>query len=172
MDALLKNGLFPDDAKESTPALRNAVERALWATAAGNCRAPSLEARIRFADRLVLAFRERCTPGGALIAEDNAAATPRVHAVAGHVAGRYNVPLAKLCGRERAASVVVPRQVAMYCARKFTNASFPEIGRYFGRDHATVISAVAAVRRRLGADAGLVGLIDDVGAAFASRGDI
>ena len=42
----------------------------------------------------------------------------------------------------RARSLVYPRMLAMYLARKYTGASYSTIGQYFGgRNHSTVLSA-------------------------------
>jgi chromosomal replication initiator protein len=63
------------------------------------------------------------------------------------VANFYNVKVSDLKGSRRLKQLVRPRHVAMYLVRKFTNHSFPEIGRIFGnRDHATVQHAVKKIR--------------------------
>jgi chromosomal replication initiator protein len=63
------------------------------------------------------------------------------------VIGRhYNVAKADLLSPRRARTVVMPRQVGMYLAKKLTSRSLPEIGRRFGgRDHSTVLHAVRKV---------------------------
>lgn len=48
---------------------------------------------------------------------------------------------------EGGAAVFRPRQVASYLARKMTDASFPQIGAYFGRHHSTIISAVRRIEQ-------------------------
>jgi chromosomal replication initiator protein len=59
------------------------------------------------------------------------------------VGQHYNVPKTDLLSTRRARSVVRPRQVGMYLAKKLTLRSLPEIGRRFGgRDHSTVLHAV------------------------------
>jgi chromosomal replication initiator protein len=46
--------------------------------------------------------------------------------------------------------------IAMYLARKLTGSSFPEIGgRFGGKDHSTVISAVKKIERLLAEDSNL-----------------
>jgi chromosomal replication initiator protein len=52
-------------------------------------------------------------------------------------------------------SVVVPRQIAMYLAKKLTEASLPEIGRQFGnKHHTTVMHSIAKIdeQRRVDKD--------------------
>jgi chromosomal replication initiator protein len=63
------------------------------------------------------------------------------------VVGRhYNVARADLLSPRRARSIVRPRQVGMYLAKKLTPRSLPEIGRRFGgRDHSTVLHAVRKI---------------------------
>lgn len=58
----------------------------------------------------------------------------------------FNVRLTDLKGKRRHRSISRPRQIAMYLCRKYlTNATFPEIGARFNKDHSTVISAVQQV---------------------------
>jgi chromosomal replication initiator protein len=46
-----------------------------------------------------------------------------------------------------------PRQVAMFLSRELTQTTLPVIGKLFGgRDHSTVIYAIAAVKKRAAAD--------------------
>jgi chromosomal replication initiator protein len=58
----------------------------------------------------------------------------------------YNVRLSDLTGKKRHKSIVFPRQVCMFLARRYTRHSLHEIGGHFGgRDHTTVIHAVRTV---------------------------
>lgn len=70
------------------------------------------------------------------------------------VIGRhYNVSRADLLSPRRARSIVRPRQVGMYLAKKLTSRSLPEIGKRFGgRDHSTVLHAVRKVEDMLRSD--------------------
>jgi chromosomal replication initiator protein len=66
----------------------------------------------------------------------------------------FHVRPADLRSKKRTRSVAVPRQVAMYLCRRFTDASFPVIGdRFGGRDHSTVIHATQVVDQRIKQDA-------------------
>jgi chromosomal replication initiator protein len=59
-----------------------------------------------------------------------------------------------LRSKRRTRTIAVPRQVAMYLCRRFTDASFPVIGdRFGGRDHSTVIHAAQVIERRMREDA-------------------
>ena len=50
-----------------------------------------------------------------------------------------------LMSHRRSRSVVRPRQLAMFLARRMTCKSMPEIGQGFGRDHTTVLHACNVV---------------------------
>jgi chromosomal replication initiator protein len=54
-----------------------------------------------------------------------------------------------LASRSRKKSVLVPRQLAMYLCRRYTDASLVEIGRALGRDHPAVRHAVTSVERAI-----------------------
>jgi chromosomal replication initiator protein len=70
------------------------------------------------------------------------------------IVGRhYNVAKADLLSPRRSRTVVVPRQVGMYLAKKLTSRSLPEIGRRFGgRDHSTVLHAVRKIDEQVRSD--------------------
>lgn len=70
------------------------------------------------------------------------------------IVGRhYNVARTDLLSPRRARTVVVPRQVGMYLAKKMTARSLPEIGRRFGgRDHSTVLHAVRKIEDQIKTD--------------------
>jgi len=64
------------------------------------------------------------------------------------VAEHYGIPIRDLMGKRRTKSIVYPRQVCMYLARRLTSHSLEEIGGYFGgRDHTTVMHAFEKIRR-------------------------
>ena len=55
----------------------------------------------------------------------------------------YNITIEDLKGKKRNSEIAVPRQIAMYIARKYINESFPKIGSDFGgKDHTTVMHSV------------------------------
>ncbi len=72
------------------------------------------------------------------------------------VANHYSVSRADILSSRRTASVVKPRQIAMYLAKTLTLRSLPEIGRRFGgRDHTTVLHAVRKIEGLSQADRAL-----------------
>ena len=71
------------------------------------------------------------------------------HAVCAH----YDVTSDELFRRTRGSrSVVQARQVFMWLAKDRTIKSYPEIARYLGRDHTTVIHGVRATDNQLATD--------------------
>ncbi|MDR0555555.1 MAG: chromosomal replication initiator protein DnaA [Holosporaceae bacterium] len=62
------------------------------------------------------------------------------------VASHYSIKLSDMSSTRRARQVSLPRQVAMYLAKRLTSMSLPEIGKSFGgRDHTTVLHAVRKI---------------------------
>lgn len=58
------------------------------------------------------------------------------------VAAKFNIRIADLKSQKKNKNLVIPRQIAMYLARKLTSHSFPDIGaKIGGKDHSTVIYA-------------------------------
>lgn len=77
------------------------------------------------------------------------------------VANHYNVSRADILSSRRTATVVRPRQIAMFLAKSLTLRSLPEIGRRFGgRDHTTVLHAVRKIEGMVSADTELAGEIE------------
>ncbi len=69
------------------------------------------------------------------------------------VASHYNVSRADILSSRRTATVVRPRQIAMYLSKALTLRSLPEIGRRFGgRDHTTVLHAVRKIEALCGTE--------------------
>lgn len=65
------------------------------------------------------------------------------------VADCYSIEHHDILGKKRVKTIAFPRQVAMYLAREMTSDSFPEIGRAFNRNHATILHACKNVESRL-----------------------
>jgi chromosomal replication initiator protein len=72
------------------------------------------------------------------------------------VAEEYNLYSNDLKGKKRTATIVFPRQLAMYIIREITEFSTTEIGQAFGgRDHTTVMHACQKIEERIRSDPGL-----------------
>ncbi|CAB4338574.1 unannotated protein [freshwater metagenome] len=70
------------------------------------------------------------------------------------VGEHYEVSVTELCSSSRVASVLWPRQVAMYLARDHSGASLATIAASFGgRNHTTALSACKRVEQRISEDA-------------------
>lgn len=62
------------------------------------------------------------------------------------VAARYGLPIEQLKGPDRKRSVAWARQEAFDAIYATGRYSLPQIGRYFNRDHTTVLHGVRRVR--------------------------
>ena len=66
------------------------------------------------------------------------------------VSNFFNIKISDLKVKRKYKSYVVPRQIAMYLARKLTNASLLEIGEKFGgKDHSTVLHSIKKVEEKI-----------------------
>ncbi len=66
------------------------------------------------------------------------------------VCGFYGVKFSELISKRRSKSIAVPRHIAAYLCREFTDASLPEIGKSFGgRDHTTIMHAVSKIKNEV-----------------------
>jgi chromosomal replication initiator protein len=62
------------------------------------------------------------------------------------VSSQFSVNIADIKSEKRVRSIMLPRQVAMYLARKMTGLSLVGIGEKFGgRDHATIIHSIKKI---------------------------
>lgn len=79
------------------------------------------------------------------------------------VIAHYNVKIADIKGKTRLREVVLPRQVAMYLAKEYTDLSLKTIGYHFGgRDHSTVIHAIQTINDLQDQDRDLTLQIHDI----------
>lgn len=65
------------------------------------------------------------------------------------VCKRFQISMKQLKSNERTQSLVTPRQLAMYIAKKTTTKSQQEIADKFEKTHATIIHGVKAITKRL-----------------------
>jgi chromosomal replication initiator protein len=65
----------------------------------------------------------------------------------------YKILIDEIKGKSRKKEIVIPRQIAMYFSKEYTNHSLKSIGYHFGgRDHSTVIHAVQSVNDMMETD--------------------
>ncbi|MFQ5963062.1 MAG: chromosomal replication initiator protein DnaA [Candidatus Scalinduaceae bacterium] len=64
------------------------------------------------------------------------------------VTKHFGIQLSQLHSKRKFKSITLPRQIAMYLARRLTNLSLEEIGGYMGgRDHTTVLHADEKIKK-------------------------
>ena len=85
------------------------------------------------------------------------------------VAKKYNVSMAQILSPERTQSIVTPRQLSMYIARKFTTKSLPEIAKLFDKTHATIIHGVRNIEKRLDVEVDLKTTLEEILSEFGYR---
>ena len=76
------------------------------------------------------------------------------------VADKFSLQPGQIKQKTNAPNIAYPRQVAMYLVKELTNASLPEIGRYFsGKHHTTVLHSIQKIEQLRHRDADLNRLI-------------
>jgi chromosomal replication initiation ATPase DnaA len=64
----------------------------------------------------------------------------------------FGVDETDLFSERRDASIIRPRQIAIYLCKALTLHSYPAIGKRFGRDHSTAISSVRRIKLMMDQD--------------------
>jgi ABC-type dipeptide/oligopeptide/nickel transport system ATPase component len=64
----------------------------------------------------------------------------------------YDLTEAEIMAHRRHKKPCTARQIAMYLAKKTCHHSYPAIGRFFGRDHTTVLHAINITEKRIDND--------------------
>jgi chromosomal replication initiator protein len=65
----------------------------------------------------------------------------------------FGITITELKSNRRSKNITLPRQMAMYLARKMTNLSLPEIGKQFGgKDHTTVLHSYNKINALINKD--------------------
>ena len=77
-------------------------------------------------------------------------------------ADHFKLTIDDLCGKKRTQSIVIPRQIAMYLCRKMLDVSLPEVGRFFGRDHSTVIHSFEKIAHEVEVDEKIRLVVDEL----------
>lgn len=86
-----------------------------------------------------------------------------VESIQKEVVAYFDLRLTDLKSDRKQKKISLPRQIAMYLSRKYTAASYPEIGEKFGgKDHSTVIHAVKKIEGLLGKDIALTNSINTI----------
>jgi len=79
------------------------------------------------------------------------------------VADYFKISENSLRMKTRKQEIVLPRQIAMFLAKKLTRASLKTIGLHFGgRDHTTIIHACRTIEQAMAGDTGLSAQVDQI----------
>ena len=81
----------------------------------------------------------------------------------------YDLDPKTIMGQSRKADIVLARQVSMYIIRSITNLSLPEVGKFFGQHHTTVMHSVEKIEKTLGTNGELKEVIRDIKANVNDR---
>ena len=74
----------------------------------------------------------------------------------------YNVTLSDILSPQRTQTLVTPRQVAMFLSYKLTTRSLTEIGRSFGKTHATVYHGAQTIQKRIDVESDLRKAVENI----------
>ncbi len=75
---------------------------------------------------------------------------------------KYNVKKSDLTGKSRVKEIANARHIAIYLIRTLTEMSLPNIGKIFNRDHATVMSSIDNIEKRLDTSAQFEAEINEI----------
>ena len=79
-----------------------------------------------------------------------------IETIAKAVAESFGMRVADLKAKNNSKHIVYPRQIAMYLAKQLTDASLPEIARFYGgKHHSTVIHSIRKIENEKQADKNL-----------------
>ena len=81
----------------------------------------------------------------------------------------YDLDPKTIMGQSRKADIVLARQVSMYIIRSITNLSLPEVGKFFGQHHTTVMHSVEKIEKSLSSNGELKEVIRDIKANVNDR---
>ncbi len=98
-----------------------------------------------------------------LLADIKKSELPTPEALIKTVSAHFGIASEDLIGKAQSREFAQPRQVAMYLFRHFLKWPFQAIGKYFGRDHSTVMSSVKLIEK--GIEAKDPDLIEAIGRA-------
>lgn len=92
-----------------------------------------------------------------------------IEEIQNEVAQKYGISVAQILSTEKTQSLVTPRQMAMYVARKITPKSLQEIATAFNKKHATIIHGVKTIEKRLDVEPDLKNTLEEILSKFGSK---
>ena len=96
------------------------------------------------------------------IFKTNPGLKPTAELILDETANFYNITPDRILGTAKTKDVVMPRQVAMYLIREMTNLSLPEIGRFMGRNHTTVLYSIEKTQEQIEKDDSFASTVNDL----------
>ncbi len=85
------------------------------------------------------------------------------------VSNYFGIKVNDLKSNKKQKNIAFPRQISMYLVRRYTGASFPEIGEKFGgKDHSTVIHAVNKIENLIKEDLSIKNTINSLSRSIES----
>lgn len=87
-----------------------------------------------------------------LIEKEQAIKNINIEDIQDFVIKKYGITKEQLLSTERTQIYVLPRQIAMYIARKCTSKSLQEIAKAFEKTHATILHGIKSVEARIKTD--------------------
>lgn len=71
---------------------------------------------------------------------------PSIEQIQRRICQRFNLTIFELVSRSRSMRIARPRQIGFWLTRKLTTHSSPLIGRYYSKDHTTVLYGIKRVQ--------------------------
>ena len=96
------------------------------------------------------------------VVREERARRPSAEKILQEVSAYYNVEADKVKGKARSKDVAFPRQMSMYMMRQLSQMSMPDIGKFFDRDHTTVLYGLDRIETALREDPQLQNVVDDI----------
>ena len=87
------------------------------------------------------------------------------------VAKKFGITLAQMVSKDRSATYVTPRQLAMYISRKYSSNTLIEISNEFNKKHATVVYNVKTMTKRLETEPALKATLEEILAEFGCKSE-
>lgn len=85
------------------------------------------------------------------------------------VCKKYSISLQQMISSEKTATLVTPRQLAMYISRKYTPNSLQVIAGKFDKKHATIIHGVKTIEKRLDVEPELKSSLAEILSVFGYK---
>ena len=84
------------------------------------------------------------------------------------VSNYFGIKIYDIKSSKKQKNIAFPRQISMYLVRRYTGASYPEIGEKFGKDHSTVIHAVKKIENLIKDDLSIKNTINSLSRSIES----